>query len=175
MIEIKKFTKLYDRFMAVDQLSLKVEKGEIYGFIGPNGAGKTTTIRFLSTLLPPSSGTALINGFEVVREVNEVRRSIGYMPDAFGVYNGMRVWEFLDFFALAYGVKRSFRNRLINDVLALVDLHHKKNDFVNALSRGMKQRLCLAKTLVHDPGPDPGRTGVRPRPARPDRDEGAAQ
>lgn len=151
MIELQAFTKRYDRFEAVKKLSLKVKRGEIYGFIGPNGAGKTTTIRFLSTLLPPTSGTALINGFDVCREVRDVRRSIGYMPDSYGVYNGMRVWEFLDFFSVAYGVKRKFRNRLINDVLALVDLHHKRNDFVNALSRGMKQRLCLAKTLVHDP------------------------
>ncbi|HEU4338522.1 MAG TPA: ABC transporter ATP-binding protein [Planctomycetota bacterium] len=151
MITIDRFAKSYDRFVAVKELSLDIPKGEIFGFIGPNGAGKTTTFRFLSTLLEPTSGRATINGFDVVREVRDVRRHIGYMPDSFGVYNGMRVWEFLDFFAVAYGVARTQRSRLIHDCLALVDLHHKRNDLVNALSRGMKQRLCLAKTLVHDP------------------------
>ena len=151
MISLKGFSKSYNRFVAVRSLSLEVPKGDIFGFIGPNGAGKTTTIRFLVTLLPPSGGAASINGFDVVREVTDVRRSIGYMPDSFGVYNGMRVWEFLDFFSVAYGVRRKHRQRLIGDVLALVDLQHKRDDFVNALSRGMKQRLCLAKTLVHDP------------------------
>ena len=151
MISIRRFSKKYDQFQAVRQMSLDVRKGEIYGFIGPNGAGKTTTIRFLATLLAPTSGTATINGYDVSRQVRDVRRSIGFMPDSFGVYNGMRVWEFLDFFAVAYGIRREPRRKLIQDVLALVDLHAKRDDFVNALSRGMKQRLCLAKTLVHDP------------------------
>ena len=151
MIQIRDFRKQYDRFVAVRSLSFEIPKGDIFGFIGPNGAGKTTTIRFLVTLMPATSGTASIAGHDVVKDVQGVRRAIGYMPDSFGVYNGMRVWEFLDFFAVAYGVKRSVRSRLLNDVLALVDLHHKREDFVNALSRGMKQRLCLAKTLVHDP------------------------
>jgi ABC-2 type transport system ATP-binding protein len=151
MIQIQGFSKRYDAFQAVKGVSLEVAKGDIFGFIGPNGAGKTTTIRFLVTLLPPTSGTATIDGHDVVRHVRDVRRAIGYMPDSFGVYNGMRVWEFLDFFAVAYGLRKENRVRLVNDVLALVDLHHKRDDFVNALSRGMKQRLCLAKTLVHDP------------------------
>jgi len=151
MIKIQGFSKKYDRFQAVKKVSLEVTKGDIFGFIGPNGAGKTTTIRFLVTLLPPTAGTATIDGHDVVKNVQEVRRAIGYMPDSFGVYNGMKVWEFLDFFAVAYGVSRTQRARLVGDVLALVDLHHKRDDFVNALSRGMKQRLCLAKTLVHDP------------------------
>lgn len=151
MIEIKAFSKSYDSLHAVKQLNLTVPKGHIFGFIGPNGAGKTTTIRFLATLLDASAGTAVVNGYDVVRQVRDVRRSIGYMPDSFGVYNGMRVWEFLDFFALAYGVNKERRSRLIADVLALVDLHEKRDSLVNTLSRGMKQRLCLAKTLVHDP------------------------
>ena len=151
MIRIKSFRKKYDDFLAVEGLTLEVGKGEIFGFIGPNGAGKTTTIRFLATLLPPTSGSARVAGHDVVREVDAVRRSIGYMPDSFGVYNGMRVWEFLDFFAVAYGVPATHRRRLIDDALVLVDLHPKRDDYVNALSRGMKQRLCLAKTLVHDP------------------------
>ncbi len=151
MISLKNFRKSYGEFNAVRGLTLEVKRGQIFGFIGPNGAGKTTTIRFLSTLLDPTGGTGTINGFDVVRQVNDVRRSIGFMPDSFGVYYGMRVWEFLDFFAVAYGVERKVRQRLINDVLGLVDLQNKKNDLVNALSRGMRQRLCLAKTLVHDP------------------------
>ena len=151
MIKLQNFRKAYGDFVAVKGLTLEVKRGEIFGFIGPNGAGKTTTIRFLSTLLDASGGKGTINGFDVTRQVNDVRRSIGYMPDSFGVYYGMRVWEFLDFFAVAYGVERTVRQRLINDVLALVDLTTKKNDLVNALSRGMRQRLCLAKTLVHDP------------------------
>ncbi|MGE0712620.1 MAG: ABC transporter ATP-binding protein [Planctomycetota bacterium] len=151
MIEIERFSKSYDGFRAVRELTLQIGKGEVYGFIGPNGAGKTTTIRFLATLLEPSSGTARVNGYDVRRQVWEVRRSVGFMPDSYGVYNGMRVWEFLDFFGLAYQIERKQRQALISDVLSLVDLDSKRNDYVNALSRGMKQRLCLARTLIHDP------------------------
>jgi ABC-2 type transport system ATP-binding protein len=151
VIEITDFSKSYGSFRAVRQLSLFIPKGEVYGFIGPNGAGKTTTIRFLATLLEPTRGTATINGYDVVRETWEVRRSIGFMPDSYGVYNGMRVWEFLDFFGLAYQIPRKKRKTLVDDVLALVDLDGKRGDYVNALSRGMKQRLCLARTLIHDP------------------------
>ncbi len=151
MIEVRGFVKRYEQFMAVDNLDLKIEKGDVFGFIGPNGAGKTTTIRFLTTLLKPTSGTAWINGYEVTRQVDDVKRSIGFMPDTFGVYDGMKVWEFLDFFATAYGLARSKRRALIEDVLSLVDLVSKRDALVNGLSRGMQQRLCLAKTLVHDP------------------------
>ncbi len=151
MIEIRGFVKRYDQFVAVDHLDLKIEKGDVFGFIGPNGAGKTTTIRFLTTLLKPTSGSATINGYEVTRQVDDVKRSIGFMPDTFGVYDGMKVWEFLDFFATAYGLLRSKRRALIEDVLNLVDLTSKRDALVNGLSRGMQQRLCLAKTLVHDP------------------------
>jgi ABC-2 type transport system ATP-binding protein len=151
MIEITSFTKRYEQFVAVDQLNLKIDKGDVFGFIGPNGAGKTTTIRFLTTLLKPTSGSARINGYDVTRQVDDVKRSIGFMPDTFGVYDGMKVWEFLDFFATAYGLPRSKRRALIEDVLNLVDLTSKRDTLVNGLSRGMQQRLCLAKTLVHDP------------------------
>ncbi len=151
MIEIRQFTKLYDQFEAVHGLSLDIEQGDIFGIIGPNGAGKTTTFRFLATLLLPTSGRATLAGFDVVRQVREVRRSMGYMPDSYGVYYGMRVWEFLDFFAASYGVPRAKRRRVIDDLLQLLDLGHKRDDAVQALSRGMRQRLCLAKTLVHDP------------------------
>ncbi len=123
----------------------------MFGFIGPNGAGKSTSIRFLATLLRATRGDGVVNGYSVTRQPMDVRRSIGYMPDDFGVYDGMKVWEFLDFFAVAYGIGRSQRKAVINDVLELLDLGHKRDDYVNGLSRGMKQRLCLAKTLVHDP------------------------
>ncbi|GIW93866.1 MAG: ABC transporter ATP-binding protein [Pirellulaceae bacterium] len=151
MIELIEFGKDYGDFTAVDNLSLKIEAGELFGFIGPNGAGKSTTIRFLATLLQPSRGEGIVNGFSVTRQPMDVRRSIGYMPDNFGVYDGMKVWEFLDFFAVAYQIGKSQRKKIINDVLELLDLVHKRDDYVNGLSRGMKQRLCLAKTLVHDP------------------------
>ena len=151
MIELSDFGKDYGDFTAVQNLNLKVEAGEMFGFIGPNGAGKSTTIRFLATLLKPSRGEGIVNGYSVTREPMEVRRSVGYMPDAFGVYDGMKVWEFLDFFAVAYRIPRSRRKQVIRDVLELLDLAHKRDDYVNGLSRGMKQRLCLAKTLVHDP------------------------
>jgi ABC-2 type transport system ATP-binding protein len=130
---------------------MKIEAGELFGFIGPNGAGKSTTIRFLATLLRATRGEGTVNGHSVTRDPLGVRRSVGYMPDSFGVYDGMKVWEFLDFFAVAYQIPRSKRQQIIGDVLELLDLTTKRDDFVNGLSRGMTQRLCLAKTLVHDP------------------------
>jgi ABC-2 type transport system ATP-binding protein len=151
MIELKNFGKQYGDFTAVESLDLKIEAGEMFGFIGPNGAGKSTTIRFLATLLKATHGEGTVNGHSVTKDPIAVRRSVGYMPDNFGVYDGMKVWEFLDFFAVAYQVPRARRKAVLSDVLELLDLTHKRDDFVNGLSRGMKQRLCLAKTLVHDP------------------------
>jgi ABC-2 type transport system ATP-binding protein len=151
MIELRNFTKVYGEFVAVSNLNLKIGAGEMFGFIGPNGAGKSTTIRFLATLLRATAGEGVVNGHSVTRDPIGVRKSVGYMPDNFGVYDGMKVWEFLDFFAVAYQIPRSRRKAVISDVLELLDLTHKRDDFVNGLSRGMKQRLCLAKTLVHDP------------------------
>jgi len=151
MIEVKNFTKKYGDFIAVDDLSFSIGKGEIFGFIGPNGAGKSTTIRFLATLLRPTSGSGFVAGHSVVDDPMAVRRVIGFMPDDFGVYDGMKVWEFLDFFAVAYQIPRAHRKQIIGQVLELLDLTHKRDDYVNGLSKGMKQRLCLAKTLVHDP------------------------
>ncbi len=151
MIELKNFGKQYGDFTAVESLNLKIEAGEMFGFIGPNGAGKSTTIRFLATLLKATHGEGTVNGHSVTKDPIAVRRSVGYMPDNFGVYDGMKVWEFLDFFAVAYQVPRARRKAVLSDVLELLDLTHKRDDFVNGLSRGMKQRLCLAKTLVHDP------------------------
>src|SRR6476660_6696978 len=151
MPEVVNFTKRYGDFVAVDDLSFTIGKGEVFGFIGPNGAGKSTTIRFLATLLRPTSGEGRVAGFSVVSDPMAVRRVIGFMPDDFGVYDGMKVWEFLDFFAVAYEIPLTYRRKIINEVLDLLYLTHKRDDFVNGLSRGMKQRLCLAKTLVHDP------------------------
>lgn len=151
MIELNEFGKDYGDFTAVDSITMKIEAGELFGFIGPNGAGKSTSIRFLATLLKSTRGDGSVNGFSVNKNPMDVRRSIGYMPDDFGVYDGMKVWEFLDFFAVAYKIGRTQRKQVIGDVLELLDLTHKRDDYVNGLSRGMKQRLCLAKTLVHDP------------------------
>ena len=151
MIELTGFGKDYGDFTAVQSLDLQIAKGEMFGFIGPNGAGKSTSIRFLATLLRATRGEGTINGFSVSKDPMNVRRSVGYMPDTFGVYDGMKVWEFLDFFAVAYKIGKTQRKRVIRDVLELLDLTYKRDDFVNGLSRGMKQRLCLAKTLVHDP------------------------
>lgn len=151
MIQIKNLTKKYRDLVALRDLNLTIEKGDVFGFIGPNGAGKTTTIKILSTLLEPSSGQAFVDGIDVVRQPLEVRRVIGYMPDFFGVYDDVKVWEYLDFFAAAYKIPANKRKGIIDDVLELTDLTGKREAYVESLSRGMKQRLCLAKTLVHDP------------------------
>jgi len=151
IIEIQGLTKLYDGLTALDDLTLSVEEGAVVGFIGPNGAGKTTTMRILTTLLQPTRGQAWVAGHEVTREPKAVRRVIGYMPDFFGVYEDMKVWEYLDFFGACYDLPPAARTAMIDDLLALVDLGHKKGAFVDSLSRGMKQRLCLARTLTHDP------------------------
>src|SRR5579859_2215774 len=151
IIETKNLTKRYGPLVAVDALSLSVEQGAIYGFVGPNGAGKTTTMRMMTTLLRPTSGEAWIAGASITRDPRGVRRAIGYMPDFFGVYDDMKVWEYLDFFAACYEVPEAARPALINDLLELVDLNHRRDAMVDTLSRGMKQRLCLARTLAHDP------------------------
>lgn len=151
VIETSALHKRYGKLHAVNNMSLKVPRGSIFGFVGPNGAGKTSTMRILTTLMLPSSGEAFVNTYSVLREPRDVRRSIGYMPDFFGVYDDMKVWEYLDFFAACYEVPETERPGLINDLLELVDLGHRRDDMVDKLSRGMKQRLCLARTLAHDP------------------------
>jgi ABC-2 type transport system ATP-binding protein len=151
IIETKDLVKRFGKFTAVDGLSLQVPAGSIYGFVGPNGAGKTTTMRMLTTLTEPTSGTATIAGHSVLTEQRAVRRAIGYMPDEFGVYDDLRVWEYLDFFAACYDIPEADRKRLITDLLELVDLSHRRDDMVDTLSKGMKQRLSLARTLAHDP------------------------
>ena len=151
IIEVKGLTKRYGRLAALKELALTVEEGAIFGFVGPNGAGKTTTMRILATLLRPTAGEAWVAGHSVLKERREVRRAIGYMPDFFGVYGDMKVWEYLDFFAACYEIPAETRRRLTGDLLELVDLAHRREDYVDALSRGMKQRLCLARSLAHDP------------------------
>ena len=151
MIQIQHLRKEYKELVAVKDLNLELEAGDIFGFIGPNGAGKTTTIKMLSTLLTPTAGRAMVDGIDVVRYPEQVRGIVGYMPDFFGVYDDIKVWEYLDFFAAAYRIPKDKRPQIIDDVLTLTDLNVKKDSYVESLSRGMKQRLCLAKTLVHDP------------------------
>jgi ABC-2 type transport system ATP-binding protein len=144
-------TKRYNGTLAVAGVDLDVDAGEIFGLVGPNGAGKTTMLRMLATLLEPSDGDAEIAGASVRGNPQQVRRVLGYMPDSFGVYDDMRVWEYLDFFGRCYGLTAAHRRRMISDLLELVDLGPKRNAYVQSLSRGMQQRLCLAHALVHDP------------------------
>jgi ABC-2 type transport system ATP-binding protein len=166
IIETKDLIKSYNKFTAVSGLSIEVPAGSIYGFVGPNGAGKTTTMRMLTTLTRPTSGEAWVNGHSVTEDSRAVRRAIGYMPDEFGVYDDMRAWEYLDFFAACYDIPENDRKRLTADLLELVDLSHRRDDMVDKLSRGMKQRLSLARTLAHDPAVlilDEPASGLDPR------------
>ncbi len=151
MIKLENVSKYYRNFPAVNDISLEIARGEVFGFIGPNGAGKTTTIKMLATLMLPNSGRLSVGGYDVEGEPFEVRRIIGYMPDSFGVYDDLLVWEYLDYFAALYHIAPDRRKKAISDVLELTDLSIKHNAQVMSLSRGMKQRLCLAKTLIHDP------------------------
>ena len=151
IIETTGLVKRYNGTLAVGGVDLAIDEGEIFGLVGPNGAGKTTMLRMLATLLEPTSGDAEIGGESIRRNPQAVRRVIGYMPDAFGVYDDMKVWEYLDFFGRCYGLGPAQRRRMIGDLLELVDLGAKRDAYVASLSRGMQQRLCLAHALVHDP------------------------
>jgi ABC-2 type transport system ATP-binding protein len=151
MIETKNLTKNYGELTAVDDLDLTIKDGDIFGFIGPNGAGKTTTMRILVTLLEPTRGSAFINGLNVAKEGKKVRRLVGYMPDFMGVYDDLKVFEYLEFFAAAFGIERKKRKSIVEGVLELTDLESKKSATVDSLSRGMQQRLGLARVLIHDP------------------------
>lgn len=151
MIETINLTKKYGSFTALNSLNLKIEKGKVFGFVGHNGAGKSTTFSILATLLAPTSGTAFVNGYDVTKEPKKVRNHIGYMPDFFGVYDQFKTIEYLDFYGASYGIPQSERQALIPQLLELVNLSHKRDDYVDLLSRGMKQRLCLARALIHDP------------------------
>ena len=151
MIECRDLTKKYGDLYALDRLTLKLNKGDCFGFIGPNGAGKTTTMRILATLLNPSWGEASVCGYSIYTGSKEIRRSIGYMPDFFGVYDDMKVTEYLEFFAAAYRIKGADRRKKCDQVLELVDLGYKRDALVTSLSRGMTQRLGLARVLLHEP------------------------
>ena len=151
IVSVRHLLKDYGDTAAVRDISFDVRRGEVFGFIGPNGAGKTTTLRILSTLLEPTGGEVIVNGHCIENDTELVRQSIGYMPDHFGVYDGNTVSEYLEFFAGAYEIPRHQRRAIVDDVMHLTDLHDMRDRIVSALSKGMKQRLCLAKTLVHDP------------------------
>ena len=151
MIEVHDLTKKYGDLFAINKIELKLEKGDVFGFIGPNGAGKTTTMRILATLLNPTWGEAYVGGYSIYTKPREIRRIIGYMPDFFGVYDNMKVTEYLEFFAAAYRIKGPERKKICDEVLELVDLGYKRDELVTSLSRGMTQRLGLARVLLHDP------------------------
>jgi ABC-2 type transport system ATP-binding protein len=151
MIETRELTKMYGELYALNRLNLKLERGDVYGFIGPNGAGKTTTMRILATLLNPTWGEASVCGYSIYNNAKEIRRMMGYMPDFFGVYDDMKVIEYLEFFAAAYRINGPARRKKCDQVLELVDLGYKRDALVTSLSRGMTQRLGLARVLLHDP------------------------
>lgn len=151
MIEIKGLTKKYGSFYALNDLNLTLSEGTVFGFVGANGAGKSTTFSILATLLQPTAGDAFINGKSVKTDSHEVRKQIGYMPDFFGVYDQLKADEYLDFYGASYGISEAKRTELIPQLLELVNLSHKRYEYVDLLSRGMKQRLCLARALIHDP------------------------
>lgn len=151
MIEIKGLTKKYGSFYALNDLNLTLQEGTVFGFVGANGAGKSTTFSILATLLQPTSGDAFVNGKSVKTDASEVRKQIGYMPDFFGVYDQLKANEYLDFYGASYGISEAERKVLIPQLLELVNLTHKSYEYVDLLSRGMKQRLCLARSLIHDP------------------------
>ncbi len=150
-IEIRDLHHAYKRQQALCGISFTVEPGSIHGFVGPNGAGKTTTLKILATLLKPQRGTVRVFGLDVVDDYKNVRRKTGFMPDHFSLYRQMTVQEYLDFFGAAYGMDLQERTRVVGDVLALTDMETRRNDLIKGLSRGMQQRISLARVLVHDP------------------------
>lgn len=151
MLKIEGLVKKYGKFTAVDHLDMHVNKGSIFGFVGPNGAGKTTTMKVMAGLLSANEGSVIIDGIDVSQNADLLKQKIGYMPDFFGVYTDLRVDEYMDFYAGTYYIPYEQRGEIIDNLLELVDLSHKRKAYVDSLSRGMKQRLCLARALVHDP------------------------
>jgi ABC-2 type transport system ATP-binding protein len=150
-VETRHLTKMYGKVTAVSDLNLIVPKGSLFGLIGPNGAGKTTTLRMLAGLLPASQGDILINEQSIRQGSYDLKRQIGYMPDFFGVYDDLLVWEYLDFFARCYDIPAQRRKQVVQELIELVELTEKRDSYVHNLSLGMRQRLCLAHALVHDP------------------------
>lgn len=151
MLEIQNLTKRYGKFLALNELNLHIEKGEIFGFVGPNGAGKTTTMRIVCGLLKASSGTVLIDGVNALTQPDDIKRKVGYVPDFFGVYDNLMVMEYMEFYGSMYGMDRADVDEISEGLLELVNLSDKKEAFVDTLSRGMKQRLCVARALIHNP------------------------
>jgi ABC-2 type transport system ATP-binding protein len=151
VIEIQGLRHTYKKHVALDSVSLDITRGAIHGFVGPNGAGKTTTLKILATLMRPQHGVVKVFGLNITSHYKEVRRRIGFMPDHFSMYRQMTVFEYLDFFAAAYGLDFSERTKTVKDVLALTDMHSRRDDLIKGLSRGMQQRVSLARVLVHDP------------------------
>ena len=150
-IEAKGLTKKYGDMFAIRDIDLTLNQGDLFGFIGPNGAGKTTTMRIIATLLNPTWGEAYVCGNSIYTSPKEIRRLVGYMPDFFGVYDDMKVIEYLEFFAAAYRIRGPERRKRCDEMLDIVDLDFKRDAFANTLSRGQTQRLGLARTLLHDP------------------------
>ncbi|OGO77046.1 MAG: ABC transporter [Clostridiales bacterium GWB2_37_7] len=151
MLEIKNLHKRYGKTYAVSDLNLSIPEGEIFGFVGPNGAGKSTTMKIICGLLTATSGEVYVDGVDALRQNKKIKEKIGYMPDFFGVYDDLKVDEYLDFYASVYKIKEENKRKIIADLLELVDLSRKKDSYVDNLSRGMKQRLCLARSLIHNP------------------------
>lgn len=151
MLEIQNLCKYYGKFLAVDHLNLSIGKGEIFGFVGPNGAGKTTTMKITAGLLKASSGQVLVDEVDALKDAKALKRKIGYMPDFFGVYDNLKAIEYMEFYASMYGITGELAKKTCLDLMALVNLSDKVNSYVDGLSRGMKQRLCLARSMVHNP------------------------
>lgn len=151
MLEIQNLTKKYGKFLALDNLNLHIDKGEIFGFVGPNGAGKTTTMRITCGLLKATSGTVLVDGINAITHPDDIKRKVGYVPDFFGVYDNLKVMEYMEFYGSMYDMSKEDVDEIADGLLELVNLSDKKDAFVDTLSRGMKQRLCVARALIHNP------------------------
>lgn len=151
MLEIQGLTKRYGKFLALNDLNLHIDKGEIFGFVGPNGAGKTTTMRIVCGLLKATKGTVFVDGVNAITNPEDIKRKVGYVPDFFGVYDNLKVAEYMEFYGSMYGMDKEDVDEIADGLLELVNLSDKKEEFVDTLSRGMKQRLCVARALIHNP------------------------
>lgn len=151
MLQVENLTKRYGKFLALDNLNLHIEKGEVFGFVGPNGAGKTTTMRIVCGLLKATSGNVHVGGIDALKRPDDIKRAVGYVPDFFGVYDNLKVMEYMEFYGSMYGMQKETVDEIAEGLLELVNLTDKKDFFVDTLSRGMKQRLCVARALIHDP------------------------
>lgn len=151
MLEVQNLTKKYGKFLALNNLNLQIEQGEIFGFVGPNGAGKTTTMRIICGLLKATSGSVTVDGVDALACPDDIKRKVGYVPDFFGVYDNLKVKEYMEFYGSMYGMAKQEVDGISKGLLELVNLADKEDVFVDTLSRGMKQRLCVARALIHNP------------------------